>query len=182
MKAGEALSPANYRTEALARGAMPAGAAVSNGVINGARASRDLHPGQILTTEDISVLLRIYVTKRNVEIGQIADIDAVELSERNVSEPLANFITDPGELGTSEFSRNAKAGEPVKRSDLKAAMLLRRGQTVVVSLATRSGIELTFRAEALHDARMGEQVTLKNQESGRNIQGIVTGKGAAKAL
>ena len=182
VKAGEALSPANYRTEALARGAMPAGAAVNPGVINGARASRDLQPGQILTTEDISFLLRIYVTKRNVEIGQIADIDTVELSERNVSEPLANFITDAGELGTSEFSRNAKAGEPVKRSDLKAAMLLRRGQTVVVSLATRSGIELTFRAEALHDARMGEQVTLKNQESGRNIQGIVTGKGAARAL
>ena len=182
VKAGEPLSPTNYRTETLARGATPAGAALNNGVIEGARASRDLQPGQILTTEDISILLKIYVTKRNVEIGQIADAHAVELSERHVSEPLSNFITDAGELGTSEFSRNSKAGEPLKRSDLKAAMLIRRGQTVTVTLVTRSGIELTFRAEALHDARMGEQVTLKNQESSRIIQGIATGKGAAKAL
>ena len=29
---------------------------------------------------------------------------------------------------------------------------------------------------------MGESVTLKNLESGKNIQGIVTGKGSARAL
>ena len=182
VKAGELLSASNFRTEALASGVTPPGAAVNGKAIEGARASRDLQSGQILITQDISLLTKLYITKRNVEIGQIADTDAVELSERNVSEPPSSFITNAGELGTSEFSRNMKAGEPIKRSDLKAALLVRRGQTVVVTLATQSGIELTFRAEALHDARIGEQVTLKNQESGRNIQGIVTGKGFARAL
>lgn len=135
-----------------------------------------------MITQDISFLLKLYVTKRNVEIGQFADADHVELAERNISEPATDFMTDSAELGTSEFIRNIRAGEPLKRSDLRPALLIRRGQTVAVSLATRSGIELSFRAEALHDARIGEQITLKNQESGRNIQGIVTGKGTARAL
>jgi flagella basal body P-ring formation protein FlgA len=53
---------------------------------------------------------------------------------------------------------------------------------VLVTLSSVSGLELTFRAEALHDARLGEQVGLKNLESGRIIQGTTTGKGTARAL
>ena len=53
---------------------------------------------------------------------------------------------------------------------------------IVEALATNSGLELSFRAEALHDARIGEQISLKNQDSGKIIQGIVTGKGTARAL
>jgi len=38
------------------------------------------------------------------------------------------------------------------------------------------------RAEALQDGRMGEQVKLKNPESGRQISGVVVGPNLVRGL
>jgi len=182
VKAGEPLSTANYRPESLARDMTPMGAALGEQSTQGARAKRDLQAGQILMAGDLAQLRKIVITRRDVEIGQVIEPGMVETVERSVSEPLDNLITDASTLAAYEFSRNIKAGEPLRRGDLKPALLVRRGQSVLVTLATDSGLELSFRAEALHDARMGEQISLKNQDSGKIIQGIVTGKGTARAL
>ena len=170
------------RLETLARDLVPKGAAAGESPASGARATRDLQAGQIVLAEDIAQLRRIIVVKRDVEIGQSADSTLFETVERNLSEPADSLLSETSNLASFEFSRNIKSGEAVRRADLKPALLIRRGQSVAVTLATNSGLELTFRAEALHDARMGESVTLKNLESGKNIQGIVTGKGSARAL
>jgi flagella basal body P-ring formation protein FlgA len=176
------LAASNYRLETLARDLAPKGAAAGESPASGARATRDLQAGQIVLAEDIAQLRRIIVVKRDVEIGQSADSTLFETVERNLSEPADSLLSETSNLASFEFSRNIKSGEAVRRADLKPALLIRRGQSVAVTLATNSGLELTFRAEALHDARMGESVTLKNLESGKNIQGIVTGKGSARAL
>jgi flagella basal body P-ring formation protein FlgA len=36
--------------------------------------------------------------------------------------------------------------------------------------------------EAMQDGRMGEQVKLKNPDSGKQVSGVVTGPNAAKGL
>lgn len=182
IKSGDLLAASNYRLETLARDLAPKGAAAGESPASGARATRDLQAGQIVLAEDIAQLRRIIVVKRDVEIGQSADSTLFETVERNLSEPADSLLSETFNLASFEFSRNIKSGEAVRRADLKPALLIRRGQSVAVTLATNSGLELTFRAEALHDARMGESVTLKNLESGKNIQGIVTGKGSARAL
>ena len=62
----------------------------------------------------------------------------------------------------------------------RAALLVRRGQSVDLTVVTSSGLELSLRAEALADGRMGETVSLRNPESGRVLTGIVTGRNTAR--
>ena len=182
INSGDLLTASNYRVETIARNLSPKGAVAGESHLSGARANHDLQAGQILLAEDIAQLRRIIVVKRDVEIGQSADSTLFETVERNPREPADSLLSDTSNLASVEFSRNIKAGEAVRRTDLKPALLIRRGQAVVVTLATSNGLELTFHAEALHDARMGESVTLKNIESGKNMQGIVTGRGSARPL
>jgi flagella basal body P-ring formation protein FlgA len=42
--------------------------------------------------------------------------------------------------------------------------------------------QITIRMEALQDGRLGEQVKLKNPESGRQVSGVVTGPNLVKGL
>jgi flagella basal body P-ring formation protein FlgA len=51
-----------------------------------------------------------------------------------------------------------------------------------MTVGEKSGFLITVRVEALQDGRMGEQVRLKNTESGRQISGVVTGPSTVKGL
>jgi flagella basal body P-ring formation protein FlgA len=46
----------------------------------------------------------------------------------------------------------------------------------------KSTFQVVSRVEALQDGRMGEQVRLRNTESGRVISGIVSGPNLVKGL
>ena len=92
------------------------------------------------------------------------------------------YYMEFGGLEFNELTRNIQAGEPLRPGDLRPALLVRRGQSVLLTVGTSGGLQVTLRAEAMFDARLGEPVQLKNPESGRTLSGIVTGKGTARGI
>jgi flagella basal body P-ring formation protein FlgA len=181
-KQGDILLATNIRIEKISGSALPRGAVPGDQAVEGARFLTNLQTGHILLNSDISRSKRYIITKHFVTAGQTADSVPLESVVRTATDGDENALTDIAGLENLEFSRNINEGEILKKSDLRPALLIRRGQQVLVTLSSVSGLELTFRAEALHDARLGEQVGLKNLESGHIIQGITTGKGTARAL
>jgi len=71
---------------------------------------------------------------------------------------------------------------PLRSYDLKAAQMVRRGQQVMVSVGAGTGFLITLRAEAQQDGILGEQIRLKNPESGRSLSAVITGFNAARAM
>lgn len=181
-KPGETLLAAHIRLERISGNTLPRGAVPGDQAVAGARVLTNLQTGRVLLASDISLSKRYIVVKQNVTAGQAAESALLESVVRTAADGDENALTDAAALENLEFSRNINEGEILRKSDLRPALLIRRGQQVLVILAGVSGLELTFRAEALHDARLGEQISLKNLESGRTIQGVTTGKGTAKAL
>lgn len=59
---------------------------------------------------------------------------------------------------------------------VRPALMVRKGQIVLLSVA-RSGIEISVQVEALEDAKLGDQVKLRNPDSGKPLAGMVTGRG-----
>jgi flagella basal body P-ring formation protein FlgA len=53
---------------------------------------------------------------------------------------------------------------------------------VLMTVGTSKTFEISVKAEAMQDGKMGEQIKLRNTESGRTLAGIVTGKGTVKGL
>lgn len=93
-----------------------------------------------------------------------------------------NVLDKIDDAVNAEVIRDVPNGTIVRSHDLRPAMMVRRGQLVMVSAGGASGFRVVARLEALQDGRMGEQIKLKNKESGRQISAVVTGLNTADAL
>ena len=81
-----------------------------------------------------------------------------------------------------EATRDLPAGQVVRSSDIKRAVLVKQGQSALMSVGQDKGFQITIRVEAMQDGRMGEQIRLKNTESGRLLTGTVTGPNAVRGF
>jgi flagella basal body P-ring formation protein FlgA len=82
----------------------------------------------------------------------------------------------------AELVRDIAAGKPLRRHDVRAAVLVKRGAMVKLSVGNGNGFQISVRLLAEESARMGEQIRLKNPESGRIITGKVIGLNEAVGL
>ena len=122
------------------------------------------------------------VAKRLLQRGVILQpdmLEEVQASPGNADTQLLNTVKD---AQLAELTRDIPAGQPLRVSDIRRAVLVRQGQTVMLSIGNKSDFEISIRMEAMQDGRLGEQVKLKNPESGRQVSGVVTGPNAAKGL
>ena len=72
-------------------------------------------------------------------------------------------------------------GQRLHASDFVAADLVRKNETVRLTI-TRGALKITVETIALENAKIGQQVLLKNPDSGKEIRGIVTGQNEARGL
>ena len=93
-----------------------------------------------------------------------------------------NFLDDVSEALHSELLRDIAPGTPLRKTDLRPLVLVKRGQLVQLTVGKSTGFMVTAHVEALQDGRMGEQVKAKNPESGRVLTGVVRGPNALEGL
>jgi len=146
------------------------------------RIIRALPAGHILLADDISPMREVVVARDNLTMGQILDAKSVELTAVSIQGVFQGYITDIRGIELAELNRNLRAGEPIRTSDIRPALLVRRGTEVMLTVTSSGGFQISIRVEAMADARMGEQVQLRNLESGRLLMGVVTGRNAARGL
>lgn len=106
----------------------------------------------------------------------------LQLVPGNARVPSGSLITSLERTVGAELVRDAPAGKPLRRHDLRAAVLVKRGAMVKLSIGGNKGFEISVRVLAQENAHMGEQVKLKHPESGRIITGKVVGLNTVVAL
>jgi flagella basal body P-ring formation protein FlgA len=92
------------------------------------------------------------------------------------------LVADPRDVQNMELLRDWPANTPLRNYDVKPTQLVKRGQQVLVSVGEGRGFQITVRAEAQQDGLMGEQIRLKNMESGRMLSAVVSGPSTARGL
>ena len=75
----------------------------------------------------------------------------------------------------TELTRDLLAGRPIRSTDLRPALLVKRGQTVTLTIRQESGFAVAAQVEAMQDGRKDDSIRLKNPESGRILTGKVVG-------
>ena len=106
-------------------------------------------------------------------------LEEVQASSGNVDTQLLSTLKDAHQ---AELTRDIPAGQALRVSDIRRAIMVKQGQTVMLSIGNKSEFQISIRMEALQDGRLGEQVKLKNPESGRQVSGVVTGPNTAKGI
>ena len=128
------------------------------------------------------VMRKVVVAKQLLRSGTTVNPDMLEEQEVPAQGVDLQAVTSVKDLENGEMVRDMQAGVPLRSHDVRRAILVKQGQAVILTVGQSSGFAITARVEALQDGRMGEQIRLKNPESGRILSGVVTGPNAARGL
>jgi flagella basal body P-ring formation protein FlgA len=180
LSAGAPMTAASLRSEWIPRAAVPPGAAASLELEGSFQMARDVPAGHLIMAIDVSSSRQVLVARQGLAAGRLIEPGMVELRYLPAAGLGAGVISDPRTVEQSEVIRSLQPGELVRTSDIRPALLVHRGDEVLLTLSSSGSIEVSVKAEALQDARLGERVQLKNLESGRPLVGVVTGRNAAR--
>ena len=124
----------------------------------------------------------VVVAKQNLVAGQALEPGAFALEKRVIEGNPSNFFLQPDGLEFSELMRDVKAGEPIRQRDLKKALLVKRNHVVQYMVSSTPGLQITVQLQSMDDGRIGDQIRLKNLDSGKVMSGLVVGRNMARSL
>jgi flagella basal body P-ring formation protein FlgA len=134
------------------------------------------------TTADAAATRQTVVTRRLIQRGvrlQPEMLEEVTLPALGMD---PNAVASMRDLLHGEVVRDIPAGQVLRSNDIRRSVLVKQGQSALMVVGQNSGFQITVRVEALQDGRMGEQIRLKNPDSGRLLTGTVTGPNAVRGL
>ena len=123
---------------------------------------------------------RIVVPAHDINRGDM--IGDSDLSYVTLTAPptVSGLVTSMTELDGMQARRVLRAGEPLRGDDVRRPILVTKGSTVTMTFDA-PGVTLTAVGKAMTEGGLGETVTILNPISYRQITGIVTGAGQARA-
>ena len=133
-------------------------------------------------TQNNAVTRMVWVSTQALKRGTTLQPGLFKPMEQSVSAHETRYVNDERELVNTELLRDLPANTPLKLQDLKASTMVKRGQQVTVAVGEGKGFLITVKAEAQQDGLLGDQIRLKNPESGRSLTAVVTGVNMARGL
>lgn len=129
-------------------------------------------PVQIRVSDDV------LVTLRPLAAGQPVQAADVELQRRDVTLFAGSALTSTDQLAGKTLAAPLAAGQPLRAEMLRAAKVIRLGQSVQL-VASGRGFRITSEATAMGNASLGEMVMVRTR-SGQTVKGKATAEGVVE--
>jgi flagella basal body P-ring formation protein FlgA len=124
----------------------------------------------------------VWVSSQSLKRGTTLQAGMFKQIELPVPAYENRLVGDERDMLNMELLRDLPANTPLRLQDLKASTMVKRGQQVLVAVGEGKGFLITVRAEAQQDGTLGDQIRLKNPESGRFLSAVITGMNTARGL
>jgi len=112
--------------------------------------------------------------------GEIIRENHIAYRERNDLQA-AFYVTDSANVIGMEARRPLQADTPLRVSDLKAPILVKRGALVAMTYNNK-GLRLSHHGVAAAAGGMGDVIPIENTKSDRTIKAVVTGVNRAEVV
>jgi flagella basal body P-ring formation protein FlgA len=120
--------------------------------------------------------VEVLTVSRPIARGELIKSGDVIAERRSRTEVGSEFVGG-SDQAIGLVARNAlKAGQLVSAGDLMKAEMVQRNETVTLVYEV-PGITLTVRGKAIDGGAKGEVISVLNEQSKRNVQGVVVGPG-----
>ena len=129
--------------------------------------------------------VKMVVAKQLLQRGTVLTADMVQEVDAQLlpnGQVDTTKLTSVKDVSMAELVRDVPAGSPLRAHDIRRAVLVKMGQQVLMTVGNGYDFQIRVRVEALQDGRMGDQIKLKNAESGKPVSGLVIGPNAVKGL
>jgi len=124
----------------------------------------------------------VLVAKVPLQRGMMLNETHVSREQVDTSNMPVNVLEQATEVMHAEVVRDVRPGTPLRSQDIRPTILVKRGQMVLLSVGQAQGFQISARVEAMQDGRFGEQIKLKNRDSGRELSGRVQGPNQVTGL
>lgn len=114
--------------------------------------------------------------------GQFLNESHVRLAEVESKGLNGQILESVTQVMHAELIRDVRPDAPLRSQDIRPTVLVKRGQMVLISVGQAQGFQISARVEAMQDGRFGDQIKLKNKESGRILTGQVKGPNLVEGL
>lgn len=134
------------------------------------------HVARLRFTADLHVLETVPVPLRPLTVGTVPLPDLFGQATWPRSRLEEDVVRSLDEMAGMELARRLPAGRPIRRSALRAARAIHRGEPVRI-IFVDGGLQLTVTGQALEDAAVGELGRAINPATNRQVQGRVAAPG-----
>lgn len=123
----------------------------------------------------IEVFDDVVIAAKPLLKGQKIDDSAFRFAKRNIARLKNGYYSKSGALQQLQARRNLKRGAVLTPANLAPQLLVRSGQRVTLVL-NYNGLQVKSSGKALHSASIGEVVRVRNTQSQKIIEGVVSGE------
>ncbi len=136
-------------------------------------------PVQATSSSKIKTVL---VANQPLRRGTVLQASFFKQVELPIASTDAMVLSQFKEIENTELLHDMGVDQAIRNYDVKPTLLVKRGQQVNFSVGEGRGFLIIVKTEAQQDGSLGDQIKLKNVESGRLISGVITGLNEARAL
>lgn len=155
---------------------------IANEIAPGTRLAKPVPAGQVLQSTDVAESRQVVIATSNLNPGQPLKPEMFKLDRLDAEKITRTHLFDLSGLEGYELMRPLRAGEALRSSDMRPALMVKKGDQVNLVVGRPPEFMISVKVEALQDGRLNEQIRLRNPESGTTLSGIITGKGMARGL
>lgn len=121
----------------------------------------------------------VLVLNRSLHKGQIIDESQVKYQKANISRLNNGYYSKGEALNGLEAVRNLSRGSILTPDSLRPREMVKSGQQVTLYLDYK-GLQIKSTGKALQSAHWGEVIKVRNNQSNRIVEGIVSGVAQVK--
>ncbi len=136
-------------------------------------------PWSLFVPVRVKLNAAVVVLARPAPQGAVLTDSDIRLEERDIAKLVSGYFTDPAQVIGKQLKQSLGIGQAVSHLAVKEPRLVRRGERVVL-LASSAGFEVRMEGTLLMDGAVGDRVRVRNLNSKRVVEGIVTQDGAVQ--
>lgn len=129
-------------------------------------------PWKVYIPVDMVVTKNVLMPRQSVSRGHILTENDLVAVERDVTRLRRGYFTDKKRLVGQKARQSLVAGQIITPSMIEADTLIRRGQTVTLSVANNR-LNIQMAGKALSDGALHQRIRVENTNSGRVVEGVV---------
>lgn len=124
---------------------------------------------------DIARYLQVVVAATDLPRRSKLTSTRLKLAEKEVTRVRGDYYTQLAEVEGMQLRNRLRAGEILTSNNLLVADAVNRGEQIAI-IATNGTLSVRMAGEALDSGKLGDQVRVKNLQSGRVIRALVVGR------
>lgn len=142
---------------------------------------QDAAPWSRYIPASVRVYQQVVFSARPLTRGSVIAVTDLQVSEVDIASVRGSWLADTDMAVGKEVRRTLPSGVAITAEALTEQELIARGQTVVLT-AQKGTVLIRQQGVALQAGESGKQISVRNSNSGRVVQAVVTGPGEVEVL